>query len=76
MVTTEDIDKNLVTFKSSFKLLGTNFGNRMTITILPNNKLWVHSPIQIDSTTASMIQSLGDVTAIIAPNLFLLFSYY
>ena len=70
MVVTEYIDKNLVAFKLSFKLLGTDFGNRMTIAILPNKKLWVHSPIQIDAATASMIKSLGDVTAIIAPNLF------
>jgi hypothetical protein len=44
------------------------FPTRMTIIRLENNKLWVHSPIELTNELKNNINDIGDVTYLIAPN--------
>ncbi len=66
----QEVEKNIQVLSTPFKFLGTQFGNRMTIIRLPENKLWIHSPVQITQDHIKEIRSLGDVTYIVSPNLF------
>ncbi|RAP30753.1 hypothetical protein DID78_02270 [Candidatus Marinamargulisbacteria bacterium SCGC AG-343-D04] len=63
-------DQNIHTFSTSFSLFGAEFGNRMTVISLPDQQLWVHSPIKSDDITLQRIRSMGDVRYIVAPNRF------
>lgn len=49
---------------------GLEFGARMTIVRLGDGSLFVHSPIAIDDAMKADIDALGDVSHIVAPNLF------
>jgi hypothetical protein len=49
---------------------GVRMNTRMTIVRLSNGKLWIHSPIRIDETLGTKIETLGDVAYIVAPNRF------
>lgn len=44
------------------------FTTRMTVVILSDGGLWVHSPIKLDATLKEKIDALGPVKYIIAPN--------
>lgn len=44
------------------------FPTRMTIVRMPDEKLWVHSPIAWDDSLGAAIERLGQVTYLIAPN--------
>ena len=41
---------------------------RMTVVRLDKQRLWLHSPIPLDSALCSELSSLGEVCAIVAPN--------
>lgn len=49
---------------------GMRMGTRMTVVRKPNGGLWIHSPIELDDSTASEIEALGPVEEIVSPNLF------
>ncbi|GAB2663029.1 DUF4336 domain-containing protein [Vibrio panuliri] len=48
--------------------LGFPFSTRMTIVRLANQKLWVHSPIELSAELQQQVESLGEVAYLIAPN--------
>ena len=49
---------------------GFSMQTRMTIVRLPDETLWVHSPLLLPDDLAREIESLGKVSHVIAPNLF------
>ncbi len=49
------------------KFFGFNFPTRMTVVVLPNRKLFVHSPVPIEPIKKE-VQKLGEVTYLISPN--------
>lgn len=53
-----------------FKLLGAEFGARMTVVKLPSQKLFIHSPIALDERLKKNIVALGEVAILVAPNCF------
>ena len=65
----EQIGENIWTIDYDFKLLGAEFGNRMTIIRYEDNKLLLHSPIPFTPTLKRVIDTLGTVTLLMAPNL-------
>ena len=70
MIEHETLDKSLSVFSTPFRLLGTEFGNRMTVVSLPSGKLWLHSPVSIDHTVSEKLRAMGEVSYIVSPNLF------
>ena len=48
---------------------GVHFPVRMTIVRMPDNRLWLHSPVAIDDAMAAEINKLGEVAWLVAPNL-------
>jgi hypothetical protein len=70
MIQTKTFCSTLTTFSASFKLAGVEIGNRMTVIKCDNDKLWVHSPILLDTKTKQALSGMGDVTWAISPNLF------
>ncbi|CAG9296481.1 DUF4336 domain-containing protein [Celerinatantimonas diazotrophica] len=48
--------------------LGLPFSTRMTVVRLPNNDLWIHSPIKLSPDRKAQIDGLGCVKYLIAPN--------
>ena len=52
------------------KFLGWQMGTRMTILMLGDGSLLVHSPIALDDSLKSEIDALGPVGHIVAPNVF------
>lgn len=52
----------------SLKLMTIPFGTRMTIIRLTNNDLWLHSPVSINPKRIDLINELGRVSHLIAPN--------
>jgi len=52
----------------SFRYLGINIGARMTIVRLFNNRLFIHSPVELDDDLKKEIDALGTVRYIISPN--------
>ena len=51
-------------------MLGLQFGARMTIARLSNDKLWVHAPFAISDADEANIREQGDVAHVVAPNNF------
>jgi hypothetical protein len=49
---------------------GVETGTRMTVVRMPGGSLFVHSPVGLDDETRSAIDSLGTVTAVVAPSVF------
>mgnify|MGYP000657422036 CR=1 FL=1 len=66
----KEIDKNIWVCEQPFKYLGVNVGTRMTLIRLVSGELIAISPIQVDDTTINEINTIGDVSYIIAPNLY------
>ncbi|ASP38476.1 hypothetical protein CHH28_07225 [Bacterioplanes sanyensis] len=44
------------------------FATRMVVVRLPDNSLWIHSPVRLTATLQQRLQELGDVRYLIAPN--------
>lgn len=65
-----EIDNNIWVDKQPLKFFGLEIGTRMTLIRLKNGELIAISPVTIDSTTINQINEIGNVTNIIAPNLF------
>lgn len=64
------IDRNIWISEQPLKYWGFEVGTRMTILRLINGELIVISPIKVDETTIHQINDIGDVTFIVAPNLY------
>ncbi|WP_230400409.1 DUF4336 domain-containing protein [Zooshikella ganghwensis] len=47
---------------------GFSYSTRMTIIRLPDNKLWIHSPIHLTPSLQQALKELGDICYLIAPN--------
>lgn len=52
-----------------FKLIGINFGNRMTIIRLKDGTLWLHSPTRFNVTTQQTIKKEGEIHYLVTPSL-------
>lgn len=65
-----NIDKNIWVGEQPLKYFGLSVGTRMTVIRLTNGELVVISPIQADNTIIQQLNELGDVSYIIAPNLY------
>lgn len=65
-----EIDKNIWVAEQPLKYLGVDVGTRMTLIRLGTGELIVISPIQVDNDTINQINAIGDVSYIIAPNLY------
>lgn len=51
-------------------MLGLHLGTRMTVVTLPDGSLLVHSPIAPTPALRAAIDALGEVSTIVAPNLY------
>jgi len=49
---------------------GFRLNTRMTVARLPDETLWVHSPIPMDDALAAALTKLGRVSFLVAPNLY------
>lgn len=66
----KEIDKNIWVGEQSLKYLGLDVGTRMTVIRLTTGELIVISPIQVDNMTIHQLNEVGNVSYIIAPNLY------
>lgn len=66
----ESFRENVWTLRGDLKLLGIEFGSRMTVVRLADGGLWVHSPVRISDEEEAAIRALGPVRYVVAPNLF------
>lgn len=64
------IDRNIWVAEQPFRYFGLSVGTRMTVIRLTNSELVVISPIQVDNETIHQLNEIGDVSHIIAPNLY------
>lgn len=64
------IGERIWVFERSFRLLGAEFGNRMTVVKLGGNDLFVHSPVKLDVELKNQMESLGRAAYIVTPNAF------
>lgn len=64
------LDHNLWVAEQPLRYFGLSIGTRMTVIRLTNHELVVISPIQLNPALTEALQALGDVTHIIAPNLY------
>lgn len=65
-----EIDHNIWVDEQPLKYLGLSVGTRMTVIVLSNGELVVICPIQVDDATIAQINQLGNVSYIVAPNLY------
>ena len=70
MIQTKIFCQELTTFSAPFNLGGVEIGNRMTVIKCNNDKLWVHSPIILDTKAQQVLSAMGNITWTISPNLF------
>lgn len=49
-------------------VLGMSLGHRMTVVHLPDNTLWLHSPIAYSEALVGELAQLGQLAHIVAPN--------
>jgi hypothetical protein len=62
--------EGLFTAWAPLSFYGIHVGTRMTVVRLPSGGLLVHSPIALEPELKTEVEALGDVTQIVAPNLF------
>ena len=66
----EELVPGIWTVATPLKLVGVDFGTRMTIVRIGDDGLMLISPCPIDDALAAEIDALGIVRAVIAPNAF------
>lgn len=66
----EQVASNVWCVTQGLKLLGVNFGCRMTVIRLNDGSLWVHSPVRLNMDLQKELENMGPVKYIIAPNSF------
>jgi Domain of unknown function (DUF4336) len=64
------IDNNIWVAEQPLKYWGLEVGTRMTVIRLTTNELIIISPIQADESTIIQLNEIGNITYIIAPNLY------
>jgi hypothetical protein len=65
------VDENIWNIEGDkVTMLTIPFHTRMTIIRLPDSKLWLHSPVALNTKRINAIRKLGEVSYIIAPNIF------
>ncbi len=65
-----EIDRNIWVAEQPLRYFGLSVGTRMTVIRLANSELVVISPIQVDDATICQLDKFGNVSHIIAPNLY------
>lgn len=65
-----EIDQNIWVCEQPLRYFGLNVGTRMTVIRLKSGELVVISPIQADQEIIQQLSEMGDVSYIIAPNLY------
>lgn len=63
------LDSNIWVNEAPFKLLGIDFGNRMTCIQLADHSFWLHSPTRFAKTTYAEIKAKGKIKYLVAPSL-------
>jgi hypothetical protein len=63
------LDSSLWVNEVPFRLLGIDFGNRMTCIQLADNSFWLHSPTRYDRQTYDEVTGLGKIKYLITPSL-------
>ena len=66
----KSIDNGIWVVERPFRFFGAEFGNRMTVIRLANNKLLLHSPVSLDSQLKQEVDALGKVEYLLTPNAF------
>jgi hypothetical protein len=66
----ERLDDGLFAFQTPLKFLGLHLGTRMTVVVLDDGGLWVHSPVALTPELRAEVDALGPVRHIVAPNLY------
>lgn len=64
------IDTNIWVHETEFKLFGAEFGNRMTVLLLGDGTLLIHSPVKIEEELVKEVMKIGNVSYIVTPNNF------
>lgn len=63
------LDNSIWVNEVPFKMIGINFGNRMTCIQLPDNNFWLHSPTRFDSEIHQKIMDLGNIKFLVTPSI-------
>lgn len=64
------LDDGIWVVERPFKLFGAEFGNRMTVIRLADDKLLLHSPVSLDPQLRQEVEALGQVEYLLTPNSF------
>ncbi|MBV6624945.1 MAG: DUF4336 domain-containing protein [Rivularia sp. (in: Bacteria)] len=64
------VDRNIWVAEQKLKYWGLEVGTRMTVIRLKSGEIVVISPIMVDEATINQINDIGEVSQIIAPNLY------
>ena len=64
------IDTNIWVHETEFKLFAAEFGNRMTVLLLKDGTLLLHSPVKIEAELVKEVMKIGNVSYIVTPNNF------
>ncbi|MEM7412122.1 MAG: DUF4336 domain-containing protein [Myxococcota bacterium] len=64
----QQLAPDLFTAEAPLRFGGLEVGCRMTVARLPDESLWVHSPIPLDDALCREVEALGPVRALLAPN--------
>ncbi|MEO1561531.1 MAG: DUF4336 domain-containing protein, partial [Cyanobacteria bacterium J06632_19] len=64
------VDRNVWVAEQKLRYWGLEVGTRMTVIHLKNGEILVISPIKVDEVTINQINDIGEVSQIIAPNLY------
>jgi hypothetical protein len=62
------LDENLWVAEQPLKYMGLAIETRMTVILLANGSLWVHSPLRLTPERREAIEALGPVRFLVAPN--------
>ena len=62
------ICEQLWVIERPFRLMGAELGTRATVVRLPDNLLWVHSPVKLHPEVQSKLDQLGAVRYVVAPS--------
>ncbi|MCA9401531.1 MAG: DUF4336 domain-containing protein [Candidatus Omnitrophica bacterium] len=64
----ELVDREIYTYRVPFRFLGLPIGTRMTVIRLTGDALLIHSPVDLTPQTKPVIDQLGLVKYVVAPN--------
>ncbi|MCA9581018.1 MAG: DUF4336 domain-containing protein [Myxococcales bacterium] len=65
-----EVAEGVWTIAAPLTLVGIEAGTRTMLVRLPDGSLWVHSPCKIDDALEAEVRTLGEVSALVAPNSF------